>query len=92
MSLGLSVLSFLRSCWCTLALVSPVSFVHVFCLLGLFCFQYPVMSCVPGLSLQDEVGVCSLPDQCSHTGQWLTCGDPELPGREVHSQSADEAR
>lgn len=86
------VLPFFRSCWYTLALVSPVSFVHVSCLLGVFCFQCPVMSCIPGLSLQDEVGVRSLPNQRSHSGQRLTCGDPKLLGREVHSPSADEAR
>lgn len=86
MSLG----PFFRSCCYTLALVSHVSFVHVFCLLGLF--QCLVVSCVPGLSLQDEVGVRSLPHQCGHPGKRLTGGDPQLPGREVHPQSADEAR
>lgn len=59
---------------------------------GRVLFRYPGMFCILGLSLQDEVGVCSLPNQCSHTGQWLTCGDPKLLGREVHPKSADEAR
>lgn len=44
MSLGLSVLPFFRSCRYTLAVVSPVSLVHVFCLLGVFCFDTRVCS------------------------------------------------
>lgn len=51
-----------------------------------------VVSCVPGLSLQDAVGVRPLPHQRGHPGQRLAGGDPQLPGREVHSQGAHEAR
>lgn len=50
------------------AQISPVAVAPLIFLLDVFWFQFLMMYFIVGLSLQDEVSVRPLPNQCRHTG------------------------